>query len=656
MNKKVINTISSSRQEKAIEQYMQEVRDIVAAKLTRRDLLKMGLTASAGGLVSVSGAAFFPNLAMAGASNIRISPPCNQPWTDLMPIPKVCVPVGKFYKGDDADIYTTDDDADVKEDGCKLAIKRHNPGWDSDCYFQEARVETHQRWADFGGNEGIAERYELMARELDWNFYSNAEYGSFNSKIWTYTDLNSDAIGLLRIKAQYGKPIVMRMYNALPKDGNDNQGFGINQISPHLHNAHNPHTSDGGPLRFYDSGTFWDHWYPNVRAGFASTHIDGTTYKGRSCKGDWQETQSSLWFHDHRYDYTAQNVYKGLASFYTLYSDDINLDTEDEINGLRLPSGDYDIPILITDKSFDTNGQMFWDPFMTEGFLGDQQTVNFKIKPKLYVKKRKYRFRILNGGPSRFIELFWSNGAKFLRIANDGNLLPVAQEVTSIRLGVAERADVIVDFTNADPAVPIFLENRLEQINGQGPTGKILASSDKTKLLKLIATEAAVDRSESMDILKTQVMVPMPTPIITKTTKQRAFNFGTLNGAWTVNDKFFNKDIVSAYPIEGTAEVWALKSGGGWSHPIHIHFEEFQVISRDGSAAKMNIEDKSRKDVVRIGQAAWGTTGSSEVKVYMQFRDWHGDYPMHCHNVVHEDHGMMVRFQVVPSNDPNAGK
>ena len=99
-----------------------------------------------------------------------------------------------------------------------------------------------------------------------------------------------------------------------------------------------------------------------------------------------------------------------------------------------------------------------------------------------------------------------------------------------------------------------------------------------------------------------------------------------------------------------------MKSGGGWSHPVHIHFEEFQVISRDGSAAKMNIEDKSRKDVVRIGQAAWGTSGSGEVKVYMQFRDWYGDYPMHCHNVVHEDHGMMVLFKTVPPGDPNAGK
>ncbi|MXS77894.1 bilirubin oxidase [Nitrosomonas sp. JL21] len=645
MSKKIINPVSSSRHETAVSRYMQEVREIVAADLSRRDLLKMGLTASAGGLVSVGGSAFFPNLAVAAASNIHISPPCTKPWTDPLPIPKVCVPVDEF------------EGTDIDKDGCKSVITRFNPGWDEFCDFKEARVETHQRWEEFGGNAGITARYELMAREIDWNFYPSAEYPNFNSKVWTYTDLNSDAVGVLRIKAQYGHPIIMRMYNALPKDGNDNQGFGINQISPHLHNAHNPHTSDGGPTRFYDSGTWWDHWYPNVRAGFASTHKNGTTRDGLWCQGDWQETQSTLWFHDHRYDYTAQNVYKGLASFYTLFSDDIKLDTDDETTGLRLPSGEYDIPMLITDKSFDTTGQMFWDPFMTEGFLGDQQTVNFKIKPKLYVKKRKYRFRFLNGGPSRFVQLFWSNGSSFTRIANCGNLLPKAQIVPSIRLGVAERADVIVDFSQLPPGTELYLENRLEQINGQGPTGKILTSSNKTKLLKIIVTDNAVqDDSAPMNTLKTQTMVPMPLPSKNPAVKQRTFRFGNLNGAWTVNDQFFNKDVISAYPTEGKAEVWTLKSGGGWSHPIHIHFEEFQIISRDGAASKMNIEDKSRKDVVRIGQASWNTSGSSEVKLYMQFRDWHGDYPMHCHNVVHEDHGMMVLFKVVPSTDPNAGK
>jgi FtsP/CotA-like multicopper oxidase with cupredoxin domain len=382
--------------------------------------------------------------------------------------------------------------------------------------------------------------------------------------------------------------------------------------------------------------------------------------------GDWQETQSTLWFHDHRFDFTAQNVYKGLASFYTLFSKDINLDTDDENTGLRLPSGDYDIPLLFTDKVFDQTGQMFFDPFNIEGIIGDQQTVNFKIKPFLNVKRRKYRFRFLDGGPSRFIELSLSNGAKLTRIANCGNLLPKAQIVPSIRLGVAERADVIIDFSAYAPGTVIYLENRLEQLNGKGPTGKILLSSNKTQLLKFIVSgDPVVDNSASLATLQTQVMVPMPNRAANPVKVKRKFEFGTSNGAWVVNGQFFNPSVISAYPVEGTAEEWTITSGGGWAHPVHIHHEEFQILSRNGTLIPTPLltsnpfptsDDISRKDVVRIGDAAQSTSGTSTLTFRMQFRDWYGDYPMHCHNVVHEDHAMMIRFRIVPPTDPNAGK
>ncbi len=671
MFKKIIKVTHFSQQEKAVARYMKEVRDIQAAGLTRRELFKMGLTAGVGGLTALGGRNFLPNLAEAAkgsgssgssSSTSIISPPCAWPWTDPLPIPKTCVPVSAC-KGP------------APEKGqCLEKYNMWNPGKGELGGFEdftEARSEEHQRWDELGGLAACT-KYELMAREIDWNFYSAAEYPSFNSKVWTYVDMNPDsngdyATGVLRFKAQYGKPVLMRMYNCLPKDGRDNQGFGINQCTPHLHNAHNPPESDGGPLRFWDSGKWYDFWYPNVRAGFASTHKNGTTHpNGLWCPGDWQETQSTLWFHDHRFDFTAQNVYKGLASFYTLFSDDIKLDTDNEATGLRFPSGEYDIPLLFTDKVFDQSGQMFFDLFNIEGIVGDQQTVNFKIKPYLDVKRRKYRFRFLDAGPSRFIELSLSNGAKMTRIANCGNLLPKAQIVSSIRLGVAERADVIIDFSTYAPGTVIHLENRLEQLSGKGPTGKILPSSDKTKLLKfIVSADSVVDNSASLAKLQSQTMVPMPTK---KTvTKKRKFDFSTSNGAWVVNGQFFNPTVISAYPVEGTAEEWTLTSGGGWSHPVHIHHEEFHIISRNGvptpnPALTSNpfpvSEDISRKDVTRIGQATQvqSTTGTSSLTFYMQFRDWYGDYPMHCHNVVHEDHAMMIRWKIVPPTDPNAGK
>ncbi|MEI6270420.1 MAG: multicopper oxidase domain-containing protein [Methylococcaceae bacterium] len=662
MFKKIIKATNFSLQEKTVERYMKEVRDIEAAGVTRRDLFKMGLTAGVGGLTAIGGGAFLPNLAEAASASGIISPPCNKPWSDPLPIPKTAVSVGNF----------TGPVAEKSQ--CLETQNLYNPGngpignYDN---FTEARTEEHQRWDELGGLAACA-KYELMAKEIDWNFYSTAEYPTFNSKVWTYVDMNPNskgefAAGVLRLKAQYGTPVLMRMYNGLPKNGRDTQGFGINQCSPHLHNAHNPPESDGGPMRFFDSGKWYDYWYPNIRAGFASTHKAGTIRtdaanpKGLWCPGDWQETQSTLWFHDHRMDFTAQNVFKGLASFYTLFSKDINLDTDDETTGLRLPSGQYDIPLLFTDKVLDQTGQIFFDSFNIEGILGDQQTVNFKIKPYLTVDRRKYRFRFLDAGPSRFIELSLSSTntkvpTTMTRIGNCGNLLPKAQVVSSIRLGVAERADVIIDFSKYNPGDVIYLENRLEQLNGKGTTGKILASSSKTQLLKFIVSSATVvDNSASLTTLQTQVMVPFPDRTKNPIKIKRKFDFGTSNGAWVVNGQFFNPTVISAYPIEGSQEEWTLTSPGGWSHPVHIHHEEFQITKRNGNAPTA-LDDLSRKDVVRIGDAAQGTTGSTSITFNMQFRDWVGDYPMHCHNVVHEDHAMMIRFKIVPPTDPNAGK
>ena len=136
--------------------------------------------------------------------------------------------------------------------------------------------------------------------------------------------------------AEYDQPILVRNFNDLPKN---NEGFGRNQVSTHLHNGHTPSESDGFPCDWYDSGKFYDQHYPNVLAGFDSTHPP---------KGDINESLSTLWYHDHRVDFTAQNVYKGLAGFYLLFNE---FDTGNENTGFKLPSfPDFDIPLMLADK------------------------------------------------------------------------------------------------------------------------------------------------------------------------------------------------------------------------------------------------------------------------------------------------------------------
>ena len=139
--------------------------------------------------------------------------------------------------------------------------------------------------------------------------------------------------------AQYGTPVLVRNVNAL---AGDNSGFGFPSVTTHLHNAHTPSESDGFPQDFFASGQYYDHYYPNVLAGFNSTHLPN---------GDVNESLSTLWYHDHRVDFTSQNVYKGLAGFYLLFN---QFDTGNETTGFRLPSfPDYDIPMMFADKCFD---------------------------------------------------------------------------------------------------------------------------------------------------------------------------------------------------------------------------------------------------------------------------------------------------------------
>ncbi len=112
-----------------------------------------------------------------------------------------------------------------------------------------------------------------------------------------------------------------------------------------------------------------------------------------------------------------------------------------------------------------------------------------------------------------------------------------------------------------------------------------------------------------------------------------------------MNGKIFDQTI-SAFPRQNTAELWSFKAGKGWAHPVHPHLEEHRILSRDNQPPPDF--EVARKDMSVIGENVIGTRGTGEIRIFMQFRDWLGDYPMHCHNTVHEDHAMMILFKVVP--------
>ncbi len=592
--------------EKERENAAKNRRELIAARLSRRDLMKMGLLTSAGLLIPKRGLSARA-LNSAGEPTLWMPSPPATPYVEPLFIPPIAQPVPALSPA-------------------PTAAPNTGAG--------EGRTRNHQAFTQFPPQKyyEVHQREELISVHPDFP----------PQRLWTF---NGTVPGQTYV-AQYGQPILVRNFNDLP---NDNGGFGLQSVSTHLHNGHTPSESDGFPCDFFEQGHFYDQHYPNVLAGFSTPPFAPT--------GDINESMSTLWYHDHRVDFTAQNVYKGLAGFYLLFN---NKDTGNETTGFRLPSfPDFDIPMMFNDKNFNNSEILVFDLANRDGILGDRFLVNGKIQPFFEVKRRKYRFRWLNGGPSRFYQFYITKqdntNHPFYVIANDGNLLPFSVLTTNgVRIAVAERMDVIVDFSSFAPGTKLYINNRLEQLNGAGPTDNILAASQGNKVLEFrVVSDAVNDQSVNpATITKTaRNGIPYFYSVPARETEDitRCFDFDRDNGEWVINGQVFGDcDDVRFKVKRGNAEIWELKGGRDWQHPIHIHFEEHQVIERNRS---LPIEiERGRKDVIRLGDG-------DDVKLFFRFRDFVGRYPMHCHNTIHEDHAMMLRFDIddVGNNNEECG-
>jgi FtsP/CotA-like multicopper oxidase with cupredoxin domain len=217
-------------------------------------------------------------------------------------------------------------------------------------------------------------------------------------------------------------------------------------------------------------------------------------------------------------------------------------------------------------------------------------------------------------------------------IANDGNLLPAPVVARNLEQAPAERFDIIIDFSQFAPGTQIILLNRAEQTDGRGPSGNLLARG--MEALKFIVMPGTVRDDSRIP----QTLRPLP-DIAQPVSRVRSWRFDRSGGQWTVNGESYDRRIISAEIPEGTAERWSIRNGGGsWSHPVHIHYEEHRILSYNRRPPPML--EVSRKDVINLRPNA-------ECEIYMRFRDYKGFYPMHCHNVVHEDHAMMIMFKIV---------
>src|SRR5262245_23238374 len=692
-----------------------EIRKALAdGTITRRDLLKWGLFTSAGTLALKNGLSpFAPSVYGQVPTGTPPSPLFGvQPFTQRMPRfdvlqqfdPAFLNPLATALSNqtqqplDPALVasYPTTGNPDVDNFG---PIEGRPPGdiwahqqFDTLAPRKAFTITTQGATTNTTYNPGVAPQFNSGINPytpIPLKFHTSPNWPIQDPlKVWTF----NGTIPPMLVLARYGEPLLFRHYNGLPPNVTQNGGFGRHTISTHEHNGHHGAENDGFTGAFFFPGQFYDYHYPIVLAGRNTINTDATDPKAAGpgdsdtgpnkympVPGDWHETMSTHWFHDHMFSFTSQNVYKGMAGMFNIYSalDRGNEAINDGIN-LRLPSGtaksygnlEYDVNLMLSDKAFDSSGQLFMDIFNLDGFLGDVMTVNLAYKPYMQVEKRKYRFRILNASVSRFFTLALHNKMPMTQIANDGNLLPNPVTLTQLdEMGIAERYDVVIDFSIYPAGTKVWMVNLAEHENGK-KVHKDLSLADalagksldpcvgKFLEFRIVRKPATPDLSQVPATL-----IPNPDLSAIPVARTRDFEFGR-RGVQTINDPvtsgfgpwgiatdagdMLNADFgrVSAAPRFGTREIWTLHNpDNGWDHPIHIHFEEGQILARNGLFSNVPAAERGRKDVYRL------RPGGS-VTITMQFRDFGGMFMEHCHNTVHEDNAMLLRWEIDDNGAP----
>ena len=418
----------------------------------------------------------------------------------------------------------------------------------------------------------------LTAQEADVPIFAGTP-----TRMWTY---NGTFPGPT-IRRPTGKHTQVTLNNSLPA--------AVGSLSLHNHGNHSSPESDGQPTTFL------------VPPG------GSRTYHYTGLEGGGNERGAMQWYHDHRDGVTARNVWMGLAGLYII---------DDPDDPQTLPSGQQDVPMAISDRSFDSNNQISYT-FQSNGVTGDHALVNGLPQPYLDVADRRYRLRVLNASNIRNYELELSNGQPMTQIGTESGLLPAPVTKQSILLSPAERADIVVDF-NGLLGQQIVLRNTL-------------ANGALVELMQFRVNSHEIDTSSVPATLRPQESIG--SPVVTRT-----FDFSRNGGQWRINGLPFDPNRVDAQPVLGTTERWILRNSGGWDHTVHIHDVDQQLISRNGQPPTPD----------ELTKESWYIGGGQEVEVKMKFTDHTGRYVFHCHVLEHEDDAMMGQFEVVPAASPPA--
>ena len=382
------------------------------------------------------------------------------------------------------------------------------------------------------------------------------------------------------IRAKRGKPIEVRQINESGRE-----------LNVHLHGGVTEPQFDGHPHDAIPNGTERLYKYPNV------------------------QHSSTLWYHDHAHGETAKTLFAGLAAFYILD------DPDDE--QFDLPQGDYDVPLMITDRSFNVDGSFRYRTDLDRGFRGDTILVNGAVAPRMKVERRLYRLRFLNAANARAFELELGNGRKMVQIGSDGGLLPAPVVRRSIPMEPAERVDVIVDFRQFGVGSKVILHNTV----GEPSTSAVM----RFDIVRGGAEEARIPK-------KLRELEELP-----EVNAERSWplTFQGLAGGgsvWQIAGGGFSEMRIDCKPRQGTTELWTWVNQSSRTHPMHMHGYHFRIVSMNGQPPHPG--DAGWKDTVAVYP-------NQTVVVQPYFDYFPGVYVFHCHAAEHGDMSMMGQMEVV---------
>ncbi|MEV4794899.1 multicopper oxidase domain-containing protein [Asanoa sp. NPDC049475] len=362
-------------------------------------------------------------------------------------------------------------------------------------------------------------------------------------------------------------------------------GLDIGTVA-HVHGGCTPASSDGFPTDTVAPGKSRDYTYPN------------------------KQRAATLWYHDHAHHMEAEHVFRGLAGFYLI-------DDPAEA-ALRLPSGDYDIPIMLRDARFDDKARLVFE--LNDFEKRSTILANGKPQPYLPVAARRYRLRFVNASNLRTFTLRLGKDTQVAQIASDGGLLAAPAAIRSWRMMPGERVEIVVDFSRFKVGSQVVLND--------ADAGPVMRFD--------VGRSATADTSRVPDRLSTIPAMPAATG-----RRRIVLSFDRSTGRFLINGRQFDQKRVDAEIKRGTTEIWTLtndNSGFAVPHNFHPHLVQFRILDRDGKPPAPG--EAGVKDTV-------GVAPGETVRLQATFGPYTGRYVYHCHMIDHSSTGMMAQMKIV---------